>query len=171
VEFCSYLIARNGVERTDRSATLTYHSWLSLPLALFCSAKLVNRYGIKVTFATGMLLGTLGLLFFSTTPLEGSLLTSVVPGMALLGIASGVSFNPLLLAATNGVRAGDSGVAAGLLGTSFVMGGAVGLAIIASASEAWTRRLTQAGVESLAALNSGYHLAFTLGALLALTAA
>jgi MFS family permease len=140
-------------------------------VALGFSARIVSRFGIRIPFAVGLLLGALGLALFAGAPVNGNILTDVLPGMTLLGIGSGIFFNPLLLAAMSGVEPKDSGLASGLLGTSSMMGGALGLAVLASAAAAWTRRLTISGAEPLVALNGGYHLAFAIGAVLAAAAA
>ena len=140
-------------------------------VALTFSARIVSRFGIRIPFAVGLLLGALGLALFAGAPVNGNVLTDVLPGMTLLGIGSGIFFNPLLLAAMSGVDPKDSGLASGLLGTSSMMGGALGLAVLASAAAAWTQKLTISGVEPLAALNGGYHLAFAIGAVLASAAA
>jgi EmrB/QacA subfamily drug resistance transporter len=140
-------------------------------VALGFSAKIVSRFGIRIPFAVGLLIGALGLALFAGAPVNGNVLTDVLPGMTLLGIGSGIFFNPLLLAAMSGVDPKDSGLASGLLGTSSMMGGALGLAVLASAAAAWTQRLTISGAEPLVALNGGYHLAFAIGAVLAATAA
>jgi EmrB/QacA subfamily drug resistance transporter len=140
-------------------------------VALGFSAKIVSRFGIRIPFAVGLLIGALGLALFAGAPVNGNVLTDVLPGMTLLGIGSGIFFNPLLLAAMSGVDPKDSGLASGLLGTSSMMGGALGLAVLASAAAAWTQRLTMSGAEPLVALNGGYHLAFAIGAVLAATAA
>jgi MFS family permease len=140
-------------------------------LALFFSAKIVDRFGIKAPCAAGLLLGALGLALFAIAPVDGSVLVDVLPGMTVFGIAAGISFNPILLAATSGVGSKNSGIAAGLIGTSSMMGGALGLAILTSASDTYTRRLSISGVDSLVALNAGYHLSFAIGALLSAAAA
>jgi EmrB/QacA subfamily drug resistance transporter len=140
-------------------------------VALGFSARIVSRFGIRIPFAVGLLLGALGLALFAGAPVNGNILTDVLPGMTLLGIGSGIFFNPLLLAAMSGVEPKDSGLASGLLGTSSMMGGALGLAVLASAAAAWTQRLRISGAEPLVALNGGYHLAFAIGAVLAATAA
>jgi EmrB/QacA subfamily drug resistance transporter len=140
-------------------------------VALGFSARIVSRFGIRIPFAVGLLLGALGLALFAGAPVNGNILTDVLPGMTLLGIGSGIFFNPLLLAAMSGVEPKDSGLASGLLGTSSMMGGALGLAVLASAAAAWTHRLAISGAEPLVALNGGYHLAFAIGAVLAATAA
>ena len=144
---------------------------VSAVVALGFSARIVSRFGIRAPFAVGVLFGALGLALFASAPVNGNVLTDVLPGMTLLGIGSGIAFNPLLLAAMSGVQPKDSGLASGLLGTSSMMGGALGLAALASAAAAWTEKLTTSGAEPLVALNGGYHLAFAIGAVLAAAAA
>jgi EmrB/QacA subfamily drug resistance transporter len=140
-------------------------------LALGFSARIVNRFGIKLPFAAGLLLCAVGLALFSSAPVKGDLLTDVFPGLILLTIGGGIAFNPLVLAAMHGVDPKDSGLASGLVNTSSMMGGALGLAILASTAAAWMRRLSLSGVDPLVALNSGYHVAFAIGAVLAVAAA
>jgi MFS family permease len=130
------------------------------------SAKMVMRYGIRGPLWIGLLLGAAGLALFARAPLGGSFVVDVLPGMLLLGLGAGIAFNPVLLAAMNDVDDAESGLASGVVNTSFMMGGALGLAVLASAADARTGDLREAGAELLAALNGGYHLAFLLGAIL-----
>ena len=140
-------------------------------LSLGFSAKIVSRFGIKIPFAAGLLLGALGFALFAEAPVKGDVLTDVLPGMTLVGIGAGIAFNPLLLSAMNSVEPKDSGLASGLVNTSTMIGGALGLAILASAAASWTQKLSIAGAEPLVALNGGYHVAFAIGAVFAATAA
>ena len=98
--------------------------------------------------------------------IDGTFMVDVLPSMVLLGIGAGMAFDPVLLAAMNDAAPEESGLASGVVNTSFMMGGAVGLAILASLSDARTRSLADAGVEALAALNGGYQFTFLLGAVL-----
>jgi EmrB/QacA subfamily drug resistance transporter len=139
--------------------------------SLGISAKLVMRFGIRGPMTTGLVLAAMGLLLFSRAPVDGSVWLDVVPAMALLGVGAGIAFNPLLLAAMNDVPASDSGLASGMVNTSFMMGGALGLAVLASLAAAKTSQAVAAGQEAAAALNAGYHLAFGVGAGFALLAA
>ena len=91
--------------------------------------------------------------------------------MTLLGIGCGMAMNPVLLAAMSDVEKSESGLASGVVNTSFMMGGALGLAVLASLAAARTDNLLASGVESLAALNGGYHAAFAVGAIFAAAAA
>ena len=139
--------------------------------SLGLSARLVMRFGIRGPLATGLLLAAGGLVLFSQTSVNGSVMADVVPGMLLLGLGAGMAFNPVLLAAMSDVDPGDAGIASGVVNTAFMMGGALGLAVLASLAAARTDSLTAAGSSALAAINSGYHLAFGIGALCAVLAA
>jgi EmrB/QacA subfamily drug resistance transporter len=140
-------------------------------LSLGVSAKLVMRYGFRLPLAAGLGLAAAGLALFARAPVDGSFLLDVLPGMALLGLGAGIAFNPMLMAAMSDVDPGDSGLASGVVNTSFMMGGALGLAVLASLAAARSHALEAAGVSQAAALNGGYQLAFAVGALFALLAA
>ncbi|HVU75573.1 MAG TPA: MFS transporter, partial [Candidatus Paceibacterota bacterium] len=106
-----------------------------------------------------------GLLLFAVAPVAASLLIHILPGMLLIGLGAGMAFNPVLLAGTDGVPEHESGLVSGVLNTAFMMGGSLGLAILASAADYRTSLLLAAGASEKAALLSGYHLAFFIGAL------
>ncbi|MES2154573.1 MAG: MFS transporter [bacterium] len=133
------------------------------------SAKMVHRFGIRAPVAAGMTLAAAGLLLFAVAPLDGRFLTAILPGMLLLGIGAGMAFNPLFLAAMGDAKPDEGGLASGLVNTSFMMGGALGLAILASLAASRTADL--GGASDAAALNSGYHAAFLVGAVFAAIAA
>ena len=135
------------------------------------SAKLVMRFGIKPPLAVGLLCAAAGLALFARAPIDGRFAIDVLPPMLLLGFGAGIAFNPVLMAAMNDVAPSESGLASGIVNTSFMMGGALGLAILASVAGARTDTLSAAGAEHLAALNAGYHFAFLGGAVFALIAA
>lgn len=128
------------------------------------SAKLVMRFGVRKPLAAGLGLAACGLLLFARAPVQGSVLVDVLPGMLLLGLGAGIAFNPLLLAAMEGVDPHESGLASGVVNTAFMMGGALGLAVLASLAAARTSVLTESVGIGAAALNGGYHLAFVCGA-------
>jgi EmrB/QacA subfamily drug resistance transporter len=135
------------------------------------SAKLVMRFGVKPPLATGLLLAALGLLLFAHAPVGGSFVVDVLPPMILLGFGAGMAFNPLLLAAMSDVEQQESGLASGMVNTAFMMGGALGLAVLASIAAAHTDSLRASGSGALEALVGGYHIAFVVGALFAIGAA
>jgi len=135
------------------------------------SAKLVMRFGIKRPLATGLLLAAAGLALFVRAPVDGNFVVDVLPSMILLGFGAGMAFNPVLLAAMSDVDPAESGLASGVVNTSFMMGGALGLAVLASVAASRTGTLVDAGHRQLTALTGGYHLAFLIGALFAAAAA
>ena len=140
-------------------------------LSIGLSAKLVMRYGIRKPLTTGLLLASAGLLLLVRAPVDGTFVADVLPSMILLGLGAGMAFNPVLLAAMGDVDPAEAGLASGVVNTSFMMGGAVGLAVLASAAASRTSTLVDAGRSEVAALTGGYHLAFLLGAIFAAAAA
>jgi EmrB/QacA subfamily drug resistance transporter len=140
-------------------------------LSIGLSAKLVMRYGLKKPLTTGLLLASAGLLLLVRAPVDGTFVVDILPSMILLGLGAGMAFNPVLLAAMGDVEPAESGLASGVVNTSFMMGGAVGLAVLASVAASRTSTLVDAGHEQVAALAGGYHLAFLLGAIFAAGAA
>jgi EmrB/QacA subfamily drug resistance transporter len=136
-------------------------------LSVGLSARLVLRFGIRATLVTGLLLAGAGLAVFGRAPVDGGLV-DVLPAMVLLGLGAGMAFNPLLLAAMKDVDPAEAGLASGIVNTSFMMGGALGLAVLASIAAARTAASSEA---PLAALTGGYHAAFAVGALFAFVAA
>ena len=122
--------------------------------SIWLSAKMVLRFGIRMPIVAGMLLSAAGLGLFALWPKDASFMLHVMPGMLLLGIGCGMALNPVMLAAMQDVAPEESGLASGVVNTSFMMGGALGLAILASLSE-----------------RAGYHAAFAVAALCALVAA
>ena len=139
--------------------------------SLGISARLVMRFGLRLPLVSGLLLAAAGLMLFSRAPADGTFLIDVFPGMLLLGLGAGIAFNPVLLAAMSDVKPEEAGLASGVVNTSFMMGGALGLAVLASLAATRTHHLLSSGVDSAAALNGGYHFAFLTGALFAASAA
>ncbi len=138
--------------------------------SLGLSARLVMRFGIRAPAATGLLIAGVGLVLFSRAPVGGSFVVDVLPSMILLAIGAGMAFNPLLLAAMSDVAPEESGLASGVVNTSFMMGGALGLAVLASLAASRTDSLTASGSSELDAINGGYHAALLLGAVFAIAA-
>lgn len=138
--------------------------------SLSLSSRLIIRYGIKPPLVLGLALAAGGLLLLARAPANGDFLFDVLPGMLLLGFGAGMAFNPVLVAAMNDVDPSESGLASGIVNTSFMMGGALGLAIISSLASYHRDYLIDTGLAPLAALSGGYGVAFFAGALLALVA-
>jgi predicted MFS family arabinose efflux permease len=135
------------------------------------SAKLVMRYGLQAPLATGLGLAGLGLLLLVRAPIDGNYIVDVLPSMVLLGLGAGIAFNPMIIVAMSDVEPERSGLASGLVNTSFMMGGALGLALLASLAAARTGDALATGATQIVALNDGYHAAFAVGAAFALGAA
>jgi len=138
-------------------------------LSIGISAKLVMKYGYRRPLAVGLLAAAVGLALFARAPVDGHFLVDVLPSMVLLGFGAGIAFNPVLLAAMGDVEPQEAGLASGIVNTSFMMGGALGLAVLASIASSRTSSL--GGSASLSALTSGYHAAFIGGAICAALAA
>jgi EmrB/QacA subfamily drug resistance transporter len=138
--------------------------------SLGLSAKIVMRYGIRAPLATAMVLVTVALALFARAPVDGIFVVDVLPSMVLLGLGAGLAFNPMLLAAMSDVEPSESGLASGVVNTSFMMGGALGLAVLASIAASRTDSLSAAGDGTLVALTGGYHAAFLAGAVFSLVA-
>jgi len=135
------------------------------------SARLVLRFGIRPPLAVGLGLAALGLVLFARAPVDGTFVVDVLPSMILLGVGAGMAFNPVLLAAMGDVPQEEAGLASGVVNTSFMMGGALGLAVLASLAAARTESLLGSGARELVALAGGYHAAFLVGAIFAAGAA
>ena len=129
------------------------------------SAKLVNRFGIRRPLAAGLACATAGLALFAMAPAAGgAFVLHVLPAMLLLGVGAGMAFNPVLLAAMSDVNPKDSGLASGIVNTSFMMGGSLGLAVLASLAAARTGGWLAQGASTPEALTAGYSVAFMVGA-------
>jgi EmrB/QacA subfamily drug resistance transporter len=147
------------------------YSLITGALSLGLSARLVIRFGVKKPLAIGFAVAAAGIMLFVRAPVGGNVAIYVFPGLVLLGLGTGVAFNPLLIAVMNGVPRGQSGLVSGVISTSSTMGGSLGLAVLASVSATRTKGLLAAGTGLTAALNDGYHLAFFISALSATGAA
>jgi EmrB/QacA subfamily drug resistance transporter len=133
-------------------------------LSLGFSARLIMRFGAKATLLPGLVLIVIGLALFARAPVDGDYLVDVLPVMLLLGVGAGLSFPSLMTLAMSGATQSDAGLASGLVNTSLQVGGALGLAVLATLSSTRTENLRADG-ESLAdALVGGYHLAFIIAA-------
>jgi EmrB/QacA subfamily drug resistance transporter len=152
------------------SALKTGVSYLPLAVAIIVTAgaasQLVNRFGFKPTLVTGLALVAGGLIWFSRVRAPGGTYLVDVLGPSLLaGAGLGLSFVPITIAAVAGTREREAGLASGLINTSQQVGGALGLAILASIANSRTRDVMHAGTHDLAvALTKGFQLSFLVGA-------
>ncbi len=129
-------------------------------LSVRYAERLVMRFGPLKTVVPGLVLIMAGLALFARVPVDGSYLTDVMPSMLLLGIGAGVCFPALMTLAMSATSPADAGLASGLVNTSAQVGGALGLAVLATLSASRTSHLHASGQGSAAALTGGYHLAF-----------
>jgi EmrB/QacA subfamily drug resistance transporter len=132
--------------------------------SLGLSARLVMRFGVRRPLGAGLLLACMGLVLFARAPLHGTLAGDILPAMALLGVGAGIGFNPMLMAAMSEVPQTESGLASGIVNTAFLLGGALGLAVLASVAALHGASLTAAGAGHLQALAGGYRRAFAVSA-------
>jgi EmrB/QacA subfamily drug resistance transporter len=130
------------------------------------TGSLSMRYGPLATLIPGMAVIGIGLLLFARTPVDATYVTDLLAPMALLGLGAGLAFPSLMTLAMSGATPSDSGLASGLVNTSVQVGGAIGLAVLATLATERTDGLLAKGESAAAALNSGYHLAYLIGAAL-----
>jgi EmrB/QacA subfamily drug resistance transporter len=141
-----------------------------LPVALLVGAfslgispRLSMRFGPRAVLVPGLGLGAAGLALFTQTPVRASYAADLLPSMVLIGIGAGLSFPALMTLAMSGAHRTDAGLASGLVNTTQQVGGALGLAVLATLSTAHSATLARQGRPSNIALTSGYHLAWGIG--------
>jgi EmrB/QacA subfamily drug resistance transporter len=135
-------------------------------LSLRFSERLIMGFGPRTTLIAGLAFAAAGLLLFARAPVDGRYVTDVMPVMLLLGVGAGISFPSLMTLAMSGATPSDSGLASGLVNTTTQVGGAIGLAVLATLATERTDGLRASGVSADSALNSGFHLAYLIGAAL-----
>jgi EmrB/QacA subfamily drug resistance transporter len=135
-------------------------------LSVGFAERLIMRFGAREILIPGLALVAAGLLLFTRAPVDGSYVADLLPTMLLLGIGLGMVFPALMTLAMSGATQEDSGLASGLVNTTQQVGGALGLAVLATLSTTRSESLIADGTETASALTSGYHLAFLIGAAL-----
>jgi len=133
-------------------------------LSLGYSEKLIMRFGPRNMLIPGMVLVGIALLLFARTPVDGSYLPDLLPPLLLFGVGVGLSFPSLMTLAMSGATPEDAGLASGVVNTSAQVGGAIGLAVLATLAAGRTDNLLADGASHAAALNSGFHLAYVVAA-------
>jgi EmrB/QacA subfamily drug resistance transporter len=134
------------------------------------TARLNMRFGAKATLLPGMVCIGAGMILFALTPVDATYAIDLLPAMIVFGLGAGLAFPSLMTLAMSGATRSDSGLASGLVNTSVQVGGAIGLAVLATLSTERTNGLLADGESTASALNSGYHLAYVIGAALVLVA-
>ena len=135
-------------------------------LSIRYSERIVTRFGARNALLAGLPLIMAGLALFARAGVHGSYFAQVLPSMALLGIGAGIAFPSLMTVAMSGATPQDAGLASGLVNTTAQVGGALGLAVLATLADSRSRALSGAGDSAAQALTSGYHLAFWIAAAL-----
>jgi EmrB/QacA subfamily drug resistance transporter len=133
-------------------------------MSLGFSERLITRFGPRRLLFPGLSSIVVGLVLFSRTPVEATYLVDVMPPVLLIGLGVGTSFPSLMTLAMSGATPEDSGLASGLVNTSLQVGGAIGLAVLATLASERTASALDGGAANATALNSGYHLAYLVGA-------
>jgi EmrB/QacA subfamily drug resistance transporter len=132
-------------------------------LSLRYAERLIMRFGARTTLRPGLVLIAVGLALFTQAPVDGSYVQHVLPVMLLLGFGIGTCFPALMTVAMSGATRSDAGLASGLVNTTVQVGGALGLAVLATLSTSRSDNLLKHGKSTAAALTAGYHLAFWIG--------
>src|SRR3954452_18676776 len=139
-------------------------------LSLGVSARLNMRFGARATLLPALALIAGGLVLFARSPVDANYVSDILPAMVLLGTGAGLSFPSLMTLAMSSATQEDSGLASGLVNTTLQVGGALGLAVIATLSTTRTENLLAGGDSQASALTGGFHLAFLVGAGLVIAA-
>jgi EmrB/QacA subfamily drug resistance transporter len=139
-------------------------------LSLGFAERLIMGIGPQPALIAGLVAAAAGLVMFAQTPVDGGYLTDVALVMLLLGTGAGLAFPALMTLAMSGATESDAGLASGLVNTTVQVGGAIGLAVLATLATERTSGLLADGEPTAAALNSGYHLAYLIGAALVVVA-
>jgi MFS family permease len=128
------------------------------------SERLITRFGARTTLIPGLVLIGAALALFARAPVDGGYILHVLPVMIVLGFGAGVAFPALMTLAMSGATQSDAGMASGLVNTTAQVGGALGLAVLATLSATRSESLIDGGEATASALTSGYHVAFLIGA-------
>lgn len=121
---------------------------------------LTTRFGARPVMAIGLLLLAGGMLFYAQIPVRGQYISNLLPGYLLVGFGLAMAFVAVSIAALEGVRPQDAGLASGLINTSQQVGGAVGVAVVSSVAVTHAKALLNTGHSSPAAYTAGYALGF-----------
>jgi EmrB/QacA subfamily drug resistance transporter len=139
-------------------------------LSVRYSEPLITRFGARNVVIPGLALVAAGLGLFARVPVDGTYAVDVLPTMVLIGAGAGLTFPALMTIAMSGATPSDAGLASGLVNTTVQVGGALGLAVLATLSTTRTEHLAADGVSTASALTQGYRLAFAIAALLVVAA-
>jgi len=143
-------------------------SFLPMTLLVFAGSwtapNLVARFGVRTTLTIGMSLATLGFLVLATVDASSAYEVAILPGGMLTALGTGWSLVPATIVAVKGVSREQNGLASGVVNTSRLVGGTLGLAVLTTIATSRTNELLGGGTAQLDALTSGYKVAFLIGA-------
>ena len=138
--------------------------YLAVALTAIASAgvaqAMVTKIGVKPAMTFGLVLMTLGNVWFTQVSPDGSYLVDLLPGFFAIGVGLGFSFVPVSIAALAGVTSQEAGLASGLFNTSQQIGGALGVALFSTVSTNRAQHLLAEGESRAQALTSGFALSF-----------
>jgi EmrB/QacA subfamily drug resistance transporter len=163
-----YFVSLYLQEVKGDDALLAGVSFLPMTLLVFAGSatapKLVARLGVRTTLTIGMSLATIGFLILATVEASSSYWVAILPGGMLAALGTGWSLVPATIVAVKGVPAAQNGLASGVVNTSRLVGGTLGLAVLTTLATSHTNSLLSSGTGQLDALTSGYRIAFLIGA-------
>jgi EmrB/QacA subfamily drug resistance transporter len=133
-------------------------------LSVRYTEKISARIGARATLITGLIMIAAALALFALAPVSGGFAEHILPVTVLMGTGAGLAFPALMTIAMTGVAQDQAGLASGLINTTAQIGGAVGLAVLATVSASRSTALAAHGQSVAAALTGGYHLAFWIAA-------
>ena len=139
-------------------------------LSLGFTARLIIRVGAIRTLVCGLVLVAAGLLLYRGAPVHAGYVRDLLPALVLIGVGAGLAFPSLMTLAMSAATPEDSGLASGLVNTSQQVGGALGLAVLATIATNHTNALQAHHTPLAQSLTAGYHLAWTIAATLVLAA-
>jgi EmrB/QacA subfamily drug resistance transporter len=165
-----YFVSLFLQEVKGENALVAGISFLPMTLLIFAGSatapKLVARFGVRATLTIGMSLATLGFLVLATVDASSAYEVAILPGGMLTALGAGWSLVPATIIAVKGVSREQNGLASGVVNTSRLVGGTLGLAVLTTVATSHTNHLLGGGTAQLDALTSGYKVGFLIAAAL-----
>ncbi len=159
-----------GYDAIDTGLAFLPVAFLIGVLSLGVSDRLNLRFGARATLIPGLALVAVGLMLFTRAGADAAYLTELLPVMILLGVGAGLTFPSLMTLAMSGATPSDAGLASGLVNTTLQVGGALGLAVLATLAATRSEDLRAGGDSAAAALTGGFHVGYVIAAALVLAA-
>ncbi|WP_458719914.1 MFS transporter [Candidatus Nitrosocosmicus sp. R] len=152
---------------------------LIMVMMIWLMPKLIGKIGIKENLIMGLGLLTIGMILFSFTPANTGennsnnfiFMVYVLPASIISALGMAFSYIPILTSAVSNASKEHVGIASGLVNTTYQVGSGLGLAIMVAVSTAYSESLVNIGMNTLEAINSGFHLSFTGAAIISAIAA